>query len=148
MRDKEQINAECSAFNRYLTGQLPDSCTAEKYAAAFLPGQPLSEDLRSGFDALLVRLAVIHPLFTRAVDAFSRFFYAGSTLSKRLIILLAILESRASTAVELDYPDKTTFLGFLFSTAMQFTVFTILLGVATLFLFPLKLLLGRQPVKC
>jgi len=147
MRDKGQINAECSVFTRYLTGQLPDSCTAEKYAAAFIPGQPLGKDLQSGFDALLVRLAVIHPLFTRAVDAFSRFFYAGSTLSKRLILLLAILESRASTAVELDYPDNTTFAGFMFSVAMQFAVFTILLGVATLFLLPLKLLFGRQPVK-
>ena len=147
MRDKGQINAECHVFTRYLTGQLPDSYIAEKYAAAFLPGQPLSEDLQSGFDALLVRLAVIHPFFTRAVDAFSRFFYAGSTLSKRLIILLAILESQASTAVELDYPDKATFAGFLFSMAMQFTVFIILLGVATIFLLPLKLLFGRQPVK-
>jgi len=147
MRDKEQINAECSVFNRYLTGQLPDAYTAGKYAAAFLSGQPLSEELQSGFDALLVRLAVIHPLFTRAADAFSRFFYAGSTLSKRLILLLAILESRASTAVELDSPDKTTFAGFLFSMALQFTVFVILLVVATPFLLPLKMLLGRQPVR-
>jgi len=147
MRDREQINVECRVFTRYLTGQIPDSCIAEKYAAAYLPGKPLSGNLQSCFDALLVRLANIHPLFTRAVDAFTRFFYTDSTLSKRLIILLAILESRALTAVELDYPDKTTFVGFLFSMVTQIIVFSILLGIATLFLLPLKLLLGRKPVK-
>jgi hypothetical protein len=147
MRNQEKIDVECRVFTRYLTGQLPDSYIAEKYAAAFLPGQPLSKGLQSGFDALLVRLAVIHPLITRAVDAFARFFYTNSTLSKRLIILLAILESQASTAVRLDYPDKTVFAGFMLSAAMQLTVFAILLGIATLFLLPLKLLLGRQPVK-
>lgn len=147
MRNKEQINTECSVFSRYLTGQLPDSYIAEKYAAAFSPGEPLSQELQSGFDALLVRLAVIHPLITRAVDAFSRFFYTNSSLSKRLVILLALLESQASTASALDYPDKTSFAGFVLSAAVQLTVFVVLLGIATLFLFPLKLLLGRQPVK-
>ena len=147
MGDDEQIDIECRVFTRYLTGQLPNRYIAEKYAAAFLPGQPLSGGLQSGFDALLVRLAAIHPLIARAADAFARFFYPNSTLSKRLIILLALLESQASTAVELDYPDKTTFSVFLFSMAIQFTVFIILLGVATIFLLPLKLLFGRQPVK-
>ena len=147
MSNQEKINVECRVFTRYLTGQLPDSYIAEKYAAAFSPGQPLSQGLQSDFDAWLVRLAVIHPLITRAVDAFSRFFYTNSSLSKRLVILLAILESQASTAVRLDYPDKTTIMGFVFSAAMQLTVFAILLGIATLFLLPLKLLLGRQPVK-
>jgi len=147
MRDREQISVECGVFTRYLTGQMPDSCIVEKYAAAFLPGKPLNGNMQSCFDALLVRFAIIHPLFTRTADAFSRFFYTGSTLSKRLIILLAILESRASTVVVLDNPDKTTYAGFLFSMVMQFIVFAILLGIAMIFLLPLKLLLGRKPVK-
>ncbi len=147
MHERERINVECGVFTRYLTGQLPDRYISRKYAEAFYYGQPLSWGLQSGFDVLLVRLAVIHPLITRAVDAFSRYFYTHSTLRKRLIMLLAILESQASTAVRLDHPDKTTILGFILSMAIEVTVFAILFAIAVLFLLPLKLLLVRQPAK-
>jgi len=147
MGDAERINAECRVLTRYLTGQLPDRYISKKYAEAFSSGQPLSRDLQSGFDALLVRLAFIHPLFVRAADAFSRLFYKDSTLRKRLVLLLALLESQASSAVVIDRPDQTAIMGFVFTMAVQFLVFAVLLGVATLFLFPLKLLLGRQPAK-
>lgn len=147
MHDDERIISECRVFCRYLTGQLPDRYISRKYAEAFSPRQPLSQDLQSGFDALLVRLAVIHPLFTRTVDVFSRIFYTDSSLRKRLVLLLALLESQASTAVVLDYPDKTTITGFMFAMTIQVTVSVLLLGLAMLILLPLKLLLGRQPVK-
>jgi len=147
MGDDERVNVECRVFTRYLTGQLPDRYISKKYAEAFSSGQPLSRDLQSGFDALLVRLASIHPLLVRAVDAFSRLFYKDSTLRKRLVLLLALLESQASSAVVIDHPDQTTITGFVFTMAVQLLVFSVLLGVATLFLLPLRLLLGRQPVK-
>ncbi len=147
MHGDKRINTECRVFCRYLTGQLPDPYISRKYAEAFSPRQPLSRDLQSEFDALLVRLAVIHPLFTRTVDIFSRIFYTDSTLRKRLVLLLALLEIQSSTAVELDYPDKTTITGFMFAMTIQVTVSAVLLGIAVPFLLPLKLLLGRQPVK-
>lgn len=147
MHGSKRINAECRVYTRYLTGQLPDDYISKKYAEALSPGQPLGQGLQVRFDALLLRLAAIHPLFTRAVDAFSRFFYTNSTLRKRLIMLLALLETQAATAAELDYPDKAGMTEFMLAMIMQLTVFAILLGVATLFLLPLKLLFGKQPVK-
>ena len=146
MYNDERINVECRVFTRYLIGKLPDQYISAKYATAFLPGKPLSEGLQSSFDVLLIRLAVIHPLLTHAVDAFSRFFYTDSTLRKRLIMLLALLESQASTAVEFDYPVKTGIIASILSMVIPLTIFAILFGITTLFLLPLKLLSRRQSV--
>ena len=146
MYNVDKINTECKVFTRYLMGQLPDKYIREKYTTAFSPGQPLCKDLQSGFDALLIKLAVIHPLFTHAIDAFSRFFYNDSTLRKRLIMLLALLESQASTSAEMEYPLKTGFTASILSMVLPLTLFSILLGIATITLLPLKLVLRRRSV--
>lgn len=144
MYDSKQIDIECRVFTRYLTGSLPNRYISEKYAEVFCSGQPLDPDPQTEFDSLLLYLATLHPFLTRAVDAFSRFFYTGSAVRKRLIVLLALLESQASTSVDLDCPDKNVFTGFIPGMVIQLTAFALLLGIATLFLLPLKLLLGRQ----
>lgn len=146
MYNVDQINTECKVFTQYLMGHLPDKYILEKYSTAFSPGQPLGEDLQSNFDTLLIKLAVIHPLFTHAIDAFSRFFYNDSTLRKRLILLLALLESQASTSAEMDYPLKTGFMISILSMVLPLTQFFIFLIIATITLLPLKLLMKRSSV--
>ena len=88
MPDTDFIAAECRVFTRYLIGRQPDAYIMRKYAQAFEPGYPLGEDEAPGFDALLLKLAVLHPLLTRTADIYSRFFRPASAVRKRLVLLL------------------------------------------------------------
>ena len=74
MPDTDFTAAECRVFTRYLIGCLPDAYIMRKYAQAFEPDYPLGDAVIPGFDALLLKLAVLHPLLTRTTDIYSRFF--------------------------------------------------------------------------
>ena len=104
--------AECRIFTRYLIDREPDTFVSSRYAAAFKKAQQ-SLAAQSGFDRLLLSLARIHPLLTRAVDVYSRFFTPASAVRRRLVMLLAIIESSASTTIQLERPDHTSLSGFV-----------------------------------
>lgn len=142
MPEQTSLQKECRAFTRYLIDIDPDAYVSERYAAAIRQVQALA--VQSGFDRLLLRMARIHPLLTCAVDVYSRFFVHASVVRRRLVMLLAIIESSAPTADRLERPDHRGLVGFIAGMAWRSVVLAMLLLVAILTLLPAQLLLGKQ----
>lgn len=147
MPDTDSTVAECGVFTRYLIGRPPDAYIERKYAQAFEPGYPLGQEVPTTFDELLLKLAVMHPLLTRTADIYSRFLRPASAVRKRLVLLIALLESWAATAVSLDTEKRTGFLRFVFVLLADASLSAVLLLLAAPFLLPAQLLLGARTGK-
>lgn len=87
-----KLDGECSKFCTYLINQPPGKYVMEKYQEAHRSGK--SPDTgSSAFDNLLVRIAKMNPFFTKLTDVYTSFFMKRAVFRKKLILLLAILES-------------------------------------------------------
>ena len=87
------VTGECRVFTRYLLGCDPDEYVIDQFAAANTSLNQLSPTNR--FDSTLLAFARISPLCARLADSYASLFFRTSTLRKRLVLLLAILETRA-----------------------------------------------------
>ena len=141
MTEQALLLAECHLFTHYLIDADPDDYVRDRYLAAVTARH---DELlpKSGFDRLLLAVARKHRLLTRAVDVYARFFAHGSAVRRRLVTLLAILESNASTVERLEHPDHTNPAGFFAGLAWRSAVLAVLLLVAIVILLPLQFLSG------
>lgn len=90
MGDSSGLERECRSFVRMFTGVPPNEYLLEKYAQAhavtdqFVPS--------AGFDAWLLRVAGTGPVPARLADAYARRFAPRSTIRRKLVLVLALLE--------------------------------------------------------
>jgi len=126
--DQPGLDAECRGFTKFLVGREPDEYILAKYREAHrhlaLEAEPRS------FEAALLERATRGPRRTRLADAYSRIFLPQSVLRKKLVLLLAILESRSPFCHEIDrLPSRAVPLVWLGLAARGcFGVITLLLG--------------------
>lgn len=111
-----ELDAECSLFCRYLTGREPGEAVRAKYRAAHRPG---SFGPRRGGPDPLTAIARRGPLFTRLVDAWCALLERGGTFRRKLVLLVAILESTGETAADVDTPDPGSRAGFFAGMAAR-----------------------------
>jgi len=135
----ERLQRECEVFSRYLQGHPPDDLLRASYLEAARAGPFASQP--EAFDRLLVRLATTHPIATRAVDIYARFFHPTARIRKKLILALAIAESEASSYAEIDHADGDGPLRFLLRSFGRGLASGLLLLLAALLLLPAQLLL-------
>ena len=108
------LERECRVFARYLAGSDPSPATLAAYRRAH--EHVLATDLEPGGsrgERALLALARRGPARARAADGFARFFAKKSTLRRKLVTLLAILECDAPSARTLDTADAGSAAGFL-----------------------------------
>ena len=86
-----ELERECRVFTRYLAGREPTPYVIAKYRAAHAAGPAYRA--QSAFDARLVAGARLHPVLAWLVDAAARFTAPRGLLRKKLVLLLAILET-------------------------------------------------------
>jgi hypothetical protein len=137
------IERECDIFARYLTGRPAGNYVRRKYLEAFSPALQVPLQDCGRFDRLLLALAGTHPLLTRAVDLHSRIFFPASVVRRRLVMLLALMESDAATIARLDVPDCGGITGFVLGMGGRSLVSLALFLLSLPILLPLQLLLGR-----
>ena len=140
-----EARRECETFSRYLLGRPADAYLLRKYCEASSLGEPAGE--RSPFEDLLLRLATLQPLLTRALDAYARWFCPRALLRKKLILVLAIAETWAPSYAELDRADGGGRPMFVARFAAQAIVSGLLVLLAALLLQPMRLLLWARQ-KC
>ncbi|MCY3003917.1 MAG: hypothetical protein NTV21_19145 [Planctomycetota bacterium] len=137
MADRATLERECAAFARYLGAGAGDAYVTEQYVAAHeagvveLPGT-------TGFERSVVALARALPWSLRALDAHARVFGNGSLLRRKLVLLLAILETRAPHDEALDTPTAGSNLGMFVRMAWLGAVFATLVVVTALLLLPVR----------
>jgi hypothetical protein len=102
--DARQIAAECDALCRYLIGRHPTEHVRAQYVAAHEVAH-IADQRESETDLLLVRLARGGPRRAALADAYAAAFARTSTLRRKVILLLAILESAAPSS---DWVDTVT----------------------------------------
>jgi hypothetical protein len=136
-----ELDRECSVFARYLAGIEPGDYVRAKYRAAHQPGAfgPAREDADP-----LTRIARRGPGFARIADAWASVLAREGTLRRKLVLLLAILESTGETSPRVDSPDRGTRAGFLLGLVPRALLFVATLLVALVAVPLLRLRAGRD----
>lgn len=128
---------ECQVFTRYLVGREPTPYVIGKYRAAhhahsaFVPG--------SRFDARLVAVARLHPAGAWLVDAAARFLAPRGLLRKKLVLLLAVLETCPPFFADLEHVAEGTALRQLAGVAVRMIAFVPVLFVGVIVVGLLRL---------
>jgi len=121
--NNETLHKECEMFCSYLINQKPSKYVREKYQDAHIKGS-IRLHTESGFDKLLMGAAVINPFFVKLVDVYTGLFSKRALFRKKLILLLAILESSAPSCHYLDSittSNKAILFLKMFQNVMFFT---------------------------
>lgn len=136
---------ESRVFARYLLGRPVGEEVLRSYEAAVQGGAAGPHPEPIAFDRLVAALARATPALTRLVDMYSRHFRRTSPVRKRLILMLAILESHAPLYAELDRVDRGGKA--VMYARMAFTVLGsgLLLLLGVLLLTPMRLVLAGRP---
>lgn len=139
LRD-DVLDRECAVFCRYLIGQEPNEYVKEKYRAAH-EGGSLRHTGECRADAFLVKVAGIGPWSTKIIDAYTRVFRPLSTVRKKLVLLLAILESCVPTHAYLDDVDAGSVPLLFLRFVNRCVIFALAVTVGVLIILPAELML-------
>jgi hypothetical protein len=138
--DLSGLRAECQALALYLTGVPPDDYVQGKYVQAHERNPQLAPT--TSFDCLLLRWGTRGPLAARIVDAYASFFARRSAIRRKLVLLLAILESCGPERGFREEADGSGVLGVALYVLMRGVVFAVTLAIASIVLLPAQLLMG------
>ncbi len=100
--DATALVRECRVFTQHLIGLAPTPYTGQVYAKAHTASARFTA--QSTLDAVLVALARRHWLVARVVDGYARLLSPNGLLRRKLILLLAILETSAPHYRQIDAP--------------------------------------------
>jgi hypothetical protein len=140
--DETRLKRECRTLGSYLIGTTPDAYVVAKYARAHAVSPVYSSTDR--FELLLVRLAGANRSLARIVDAYAAVLAPTALVRRKLILLLAILETCAPSSQIIDQTGRgpsSVLLVRLFGKAVVSGV-CLLVGAGFLSL-PRLLLAGR-----
>jgi hypothetical protein len=96
----EELDRESRVFTRYLIGHGPDEYVAGKYAEAHRVLEEL--EVATPFERAQLRFARRHATLTRTADVWARHFMPHCLLRRKLVLLLAILETSPATYAAID----------------------------------------------
>ncbi len=102
MSEVSPLSQEVRAFTRYLSGSDPDDYVRSAYVRALTRLPELDESRASWFDRLLLTVGRRGGVLLRPLDGYARLFRPASPLRKRLVLLLAILESWGPSSERLE----------------------------------------------
>ena len=140
--EADVLKDECEVFSRYLVDHKPNAYVTAKYEDAHHTGifsQPASGP---PFDALLLLISRVHPLVARLVDTYTSVFRKKSIVRKKMILLLAILETCSPTFVDFDLVDSRGRAGLCLGIAGQSAAFGVSLILGALLFLPLQMILA------
>jgi hypothetical protein len=138
---KADLDRECAAFARYLTGQTPSGYVSGKYRDAHARHTRLDTGTAWRFDRLLVSVARANGLGAWLVDAYTAVFLKRALVRRKWILLVAILETTAPTAEIFDVPDSGTRTALIARLAGRGVVFVVGLGLSAIVFLPVHLVL-------
>ncbi|MGE0126717.1 MAG: hypothetical protein AB7U82_01335 [Blastocatellales bacterium] len=134
------LNRECQAFSIYLVKQQPNEYVMAKYREAHNASGIVARNEGGFLDRLLVGVAAAHPIGARLVDAYTAIFYKKSSVRRKWILLLAILESCAPTYKYFDVPDGGGRGWLAFRLLWQGLSFILAFGLSIILFMPAHLI--------
>ena len=106
--DTFDLDAECETFCRYLVGESPGAQVKARYRRAHELGVVAPPAGISPRDVRLVRAARRGGGWARAADVHARFFAPGGWLRRKLVLLLALLETDGPGRRWVDEVESST----------------------------------------
>ena len=102
-RDRNHdLDSECRVFCRYLIGLKPNDYVLGKYREAHQSNHLYRVSDLNSFERFLTNFASVNPWATRICDIYEYFFQRNSLLRKKLVLLLAILETSVPSHSHFD----------------------------------------------
>jgi hypothetical protein len=135
----DAADAECTVFSRHLLGLRPDPGVCLSYARALRSVPALHAS--SAWERSLVSMARSGVAGAQCADAFAALFARQSVLRKRLITLLAILETRSPTSDRIDSALGGGALSAVFRVALRGLWSLICVALGALWLVPVWMVL-------
>lgn len=133
------IERECDTFCRYLSGAAAPERTMLKYLDAHGLGVVETLAASTRFDRALVRFARLGTFAARLADTHARLFRKGGLLRRKLVLLLAILETHADTVDRVDAPTVGSPAVFVVEVVLRLIVFAVLALVGLVVFLPLRI---------
>ena len=134
---RNPLEQECRIFTRFLLGSEADTHLVARYVEAHSVLSELTE--QGPFDRLLLRVGRRHPVLANITSSYARIFAPRSTLQKKLVLLLAIVETRPPFYHLIDRVDPASLTRHAARTAGWVTRAVLCLAVGTLMLLPAQL---------
>lgn len=129
------LDRECEVLSQYLIGGLPGEEIRAHYRRAHASVAHPAADPRADSDSL-VAFSRRGPLAARLADVYATLFDRAGPLRRKLVLLLAMFESRADTNERVDGPTVSSLPMFLVQAVLRGLLFLGLLPVAVLLLAP------------
>lgn len=136
----EELQRECTLFCHYLARQQPTDYVTAKYIDGHRFNGVSDLQYLDKIDRFLLRVARAGPFTLRIADAYARIFYHRAVLRKKLVLLLAILESCAPTHRFFDVADRAGKMRFYFGMLRSTVLFVLNLLIALLVIAPFHFL--------
>jgi hypothetical protein len=130
------LAAECEVFSTYLLGAAAPPDVAAAYIRAHRLGV-IGGAAGSALDRAALQMARGGPLRARAADAFAAFAARGGLLRRKIVLLVALLESRGDTADRIDTAQPGSVASFFLEAAIRGTLALILAAAAAVVIVPL-----------
>jgi len=131
---------ECDVFCRYLTGQAASPFIVEKYAEAHARDPRYGKS--STFDGVLLGAARLAPALAHLVDSYAAVGARSSLLRKKLVLLVAILESSSPAHGFDDQITDTPASVVILRMAGRGVLFAVRFVLAAVVLLPLQFVLA------
>ena len=132
----DQLHEECIWLAAYLVHLKPSKYIREKYIDAHRSAHLHVSYVPNKFDEFLLVFAKKHMFCMKLADIYTAMFVRTSLLRKKMILLLAILESCAETYTLVDGVKEYSKLAFYTRCFLQCLVFSFFLAVSLLIFAP------------
>jgi hypothetical protein len=126
-------------FTRYLIGIDAPPIVLDAYQRAHDRGSVVTGSQETSLDCALLRLARLGAAGTRAADAYAALFARTSVLRRKLVLLVAILESWRRSADLIDTATSESIAGLVLSTAGRALRSAAAAAMAAVVLVPLRI---------
>jgi hypothetical protein len=136
------LDHECIVFTEYLIQNAPNAYVLSKYRDAHVSSIVFRNLSPSTFDLILLGLADLHPWALALVDSYSSVLFRSSAVRKKMVLLIAILESCSPSHIYFDKPESKGLLSFALKMFWQGCIFAINLLLGIVLLLPIHLLFG------
>jgi NADH dehydrogenase len=140
--EDDALTGECRVFTRHLIGSEPPHYVTAHYARAHRTSPKFVPEDR--FDRYLVRFAARHPVLTRLADSYARVFVPASLLRRKLVLLLAVLETAPQSHRMIDRPPGGGLILVAGRLVGEGLVWLVSLVAGIVLLVPARLAVGRR----
>jgi NADH dehydrogenase len=135
-----QLERECKAFTKFLINDEPTNYIRNNYQKAHQISNIFDGNTNDPFDDFLIMFSARNGLYTKLADSYASFFYKNSLLRKKLVLLLAILESSAPSYRQFEGPDSSSVLTILYKLFLKGVIFAMSFIGATILIMPVRFL--------